>query len=219
MNTTVNNIAVPSPRRATNKYRVNVPAGLEAIEQPLYDYQTYAALGQTNLTFFATPMGQGGKTIDDTNMQLAGQLPAPQQFLCKSISLEFFPGVSPTPAVGATVSQFVNDVWAVGKSGTLTFSALSKNILQMAPLSNFPNKSRMNVSAALADTTTAAASRLSVINYAAWAGPTFEIAPIMILPNQNFQVTLTWAAAVPLPSAAAGRIGIKLNGILYRAVQ
>lgn len=210
---------IMNPKAALAQFGVQVPDTMEAIAQPLYDFQAYAAAGQTSLTFFQTPNGAGGKTIDDTNMLLAGQLPAPQMFLMDSIEVVFFPGVSPTPAIGATVSQFVNDVWAVGKSGTLTLQVMSKTQVQTAPLGAFPPGQGFDVSAALSDTTTAAAARLSVINYANFKGPKYKVAPMLIKNSQNFSVTLSWAAAVPLPSAVAGRIGIKLNGILYRAAQ
>ncbi|MGZ7265373.1 hypothetical protein ACXWP3_09695, partial [Streptococcus pyogenes] len=62
--------AVPT-RAELSKYSVNRP-GWEAIKQSLYDYQAYAAAGQTNLTFFALPVGQSSKTLSDTNMTLAG---------------------------------------------------------------------------------------------------------------------------------------------------
>lgn len=213
-----NGVSVPNPIRARNQFRANVPNGLEATAQPLYDFAAYAAAGQTSLTFFQTPMGSGGKTAADTNMQLAGQLPSPQQFLLNSIEVIFYPGVSPTPAAAAVNSEFVNDVWAVGKGGVLSLQVMSKQQLQMAPIQSFPPSNCMQVDAALSDTTTAAATRLNTTQYACWRGPVFKVAPIMILASQNFSVTLTWPAAVALPSTVAGRIGIRLNGILYRAI-
>ena len=206
------------PARARAQFQANIPGNLEAVHQPLYHYQAYAAAGQNTLTFFQTPYGQLANGILDTNMTQPGQLPAPQQFLLTGISVVFFPGVSPGAATGASPSEFINDVWAVGKGGILTLNVLSKQYCQMAPLGEFSPDFRMDVSAALSDTTTAAASRLTEVSYASWVGPKFKVAPIMLLPSQNFSVTLTWPTVVALPSTVAGRIGVRLEGTLYRAV-
>jgi len=40
--------------------------------------------------------------------------------------------------------------------------------------------------------------------------------PVRLAPQQNFNVTLNWPAAVALPSTVAGRIGIVLDGLPYR---
>lgn len=208
-----------SPNRASEQFRVNVPGAAEGIRQPLYDYQEYAAAGQTSLTFFATPAGSNSKTKADTNMTLAGQLPAPQSFLLQQIEIDFFPGVSPTPAKAATASAFLNDVWAVGKGGLLTLNIMSKVELELAPLNNFPCVNRISGFAAASDVTAAAAAQLQVINYGAWGGPVFKVAPMLIKSSQNFSVVLSWPTAVALPSTVAGRIGVKLGGVLYRAVQ
>mgnify|MGYP000960570814 FL=1 len=68
----------PAFASLAQNYGVNVANVVEAIRQPIYDTVTYAAAGQTNLTFFALPIGQGGKTKVDTNMTTAGSLPAPR---------------------------------------------------------------------------------------------------------------------------------------------
>ena len=67
------------------QYAVNRPNEFEAVREPIYDFQTYAAAGQIQLTFFQVPNGQSGKTFEDTNMDTAGTLPVPKEFLIESI--------------------------------------------------------------------------------------------------------------------------------------
>ena len=93
-------MATKVPNRAQlARYSVNRP-GWEAVRQSLFDHQAYAAAGTTQLTFFALPQGQGGKTASDTNMVAAGQLPANQEFLVQSIEVLLFPT---TPTVAAAI--------------------------------------------------------------------------------------------------------------------
>ena len=63
------------------QYNVNRAGSIEAVRASLYDFQTYAAAGQTSLTFFQVPQGQSGKTKADTNMEAAWRLAAPKRYL------------------------------------------------------------------------------------------------------------------------------------------
>lgn len=214
------------PNRADlAKYNVNRP-GWEAIRQSLYDFTAYAQAGQTQLTFFALPVGQGGKTLSDTNMTLAGQIPANQEYLVQSIEVVFFPTV---PAVAANnpaafgaqaVAASVNDVYIVSRTGNLNFTIGSKPYLQEAPLGRFPAKTHMNVRAALADVSTAGANLQSRIAYAYTEGRPYLLSPadLRLVSNQNFTVTLNWPEGVQAITNA-GRIGIILDGIMYRRSQ
>lgn len=60
----------------------------EIISQPLWDTVSVAAATATQqVTFFQIPRGGAvGKTLEDTNMVLAGQLPRPQIFHAKAVS-------------------------------------------------------------------------------------------------------------------------------------
>jgi hypothetical protein len=209
------------------RYAVNRP-GWEAIRQSLYDFQAYAAAGQTVLSFFAVPAGQAGKTLSDTNMSLAGQLPTNQTFLIQSLEVVFFPTV---PAVTAqnpatfgaqAIAQIVTDSNVVGRTGNLKLEIGSKPYLQEAPLGRFPPKTHMEVRAALADVSTAGASFQSRIALAYWAGRPYIVSPaeMELIQGQNFSVTLNWPEGVQaLPSGNPGRIGVILDGILYRRPQ
>ena len=189
-------------------------------DRPLYDFQTYLAAGQTSLTFFAVPQGQGGKTLADTNMESAGALPAPKKMLVTSIEVAFFPGGNPsTYGAAAAIAGHFNDLWTVFKSGYLKFFVGSKDYLIDAPIGKFSNSFRVGGVAAIADSTTLGAGQQSMVQLGAFVGPQYEITPIELVSNQNFNVTLNWPALVPTISTVAGRIGVILNGWQYRLSQ
>lgn len=206
---------IPSPD-ALNKFAVNSAQGMDVIWQPLYDYATYAAAGQTSLNFFQLPIGQSGKTLADTNMESAGQLPAPQKFIVESISIDFFPGGSVNGSTVDGTAVNWDDVYTVMKSGWLDFIVGSKSRLQQAPIGAFPPAYRLGGGAALTGAASVA-NTITSVDYASFAGREFSIIPVTLPANQNFKVSLNWPAAVAINVDA--RIGVKLNGTLYRSVQ
>ncbi len=202
------------------KYAVNRAGQYEVIGSSLYDYSAYAAAGQTELSFFQTPQGQGGKTLADTNMEAAGSLPAPKKFLVTGLEINFWPGVTPGTFGAQAAAGLVNDVWAVAKSGYLEFYVGSKNYVQEGPIGAFPAMNGLVVQAALSDATTAGATMQSMVQYANMGGKPYMLASPMVLEsNQNFRVSLKWPTAVALPSTTIGRIGVRLRGYLYRLSQ
>jgi len=202
------------------RYAVNRPGQIEAIRQPLYDYQTYAAAGQTSLTFFAVPNGQSSKTLSDTNMETAGSLPNPKRFLVLGISVQMFPGTVLPSAAAATngIDSFVNDVWEVfSATSYLELFIGSKSYIQ-APVNAFPSTTRLQGFAGMSDSTTAGATGFQRTSYAAAAGVPFQMQPpIMLEPTQNFKVTINYPTAVAITNDA--RIGVHLHGVLYRNSQ
>ena len=217
--------------RKLDKHRVNRPGSKEYFRQSLYDFQDYAAGGQQQLLFFQVPKGQGGKTIEDTNMEAAGTLPNPKIFWVESIEVYFFPGVLPvtSAASGAIATppaepNFMNDVYTVQKSGSLKFFTQSKSYLDEAPLGRFPPKTRLEgQSAAALGGGVAGAGDFVVsnaIDYGTFAGRPYRVDPEIVLePTSNFVVELNWSAAVALPCGVAGRIGVVLDGVLIRNSQ
>lgn len=212
-------------RQQLSKYSVNRP-GWEAIRQSLYDFQAYNAAGHTQLTFFALPVGQSSKTLSDTNMTLAGQLPKNQEFLLQSIEVFFSPT---TPTVAAQMpaafgaqaaAALVNDAYIIGRAGNLQLVVGSKPYLQEAPLGRFPQKAHFALDAAFADVTTAGANLQSRGAFGFWSGRPYmlEPAPLLLVENQNFSITLNWPEGVQAISNP-GRIGVILDGILYRRSQ
>lgn len=201
---------------ASRKYETFVPNAKEIIRQPLYDTQTYLAAGQTELSFFQTPKGSGGKTFADTNMELAGQLPAGKSFLVEAIGIQLFPTATPN---GITATpNFLNDVYTFAKGGHLQFFISSKPYIEVSPLESFPPKTGIISNPAVVSTT-AATSITS--NYAQLGGEpyTLDPAPLMIVPNTNFSLTMKWPTALPLPSTQDMRVVCTLYGMLYRWVQ
>jgi len=214
---------IPS-RTNLAKYNVNRP-GWEAVRQSLYDFTSYAAAGQTTLNFFATPNGQGGKTLSDTNMTLAGQLPAAQEFLVNSIEVLFFPTVpvvaadNPAAFGVAAIANAVNDVYKVMRTGNLVLTIGSKPYLTEAPLGRFPAKTHFQVDGAVSQGGVVADTAQRVV-YAYSAGRPYLLSPadLRLTSSQNFSITLNWPEGLQTITNP-GRIGVILDGILYRRSQ
>lgn len=200
-------LKVKSPARAFKQNRVNLPGYGEAIYNPLYDYQTLAATAVAQQRFFQVPIGQSGKTLSDTNMELAGNLPKGQAFLVTGLQVEVLPGVAIN---GTTASKFADDVYTVLKGGSLKFTIGSKDFVVQGNLMKFSPVNRL----AMDSSTTVGTDRYV---YAVGAGREFQIADLLLESSQNFNVTLFDLPA--LPSATPGRIGVTLNGFLYRNAQ
>lgn len=202
-------------------YAVNVAGMMEAITQPLYSYQSYAAAGPTApLQFFTFPVG-GTVTVEDTNMTLASQLPKPQKFLVQGIGIDFISGNAVSKFGAETANGNLNDFYAVMKRGRFTLTIGSKDYYTDTSLLQLPVRAHIGGVAAVSDATTAAANLQTLIQ-AGWAeGDVFKPRPLLIEAGQNFSATIDWGAASPaIPSAdAAARIGVRLYGTLFRSVQ
>lgn len=208
------------------KYQVNVASSQECIYQPLYDTLIYPAAGTNNLQFFAQQQGQGGKTLAQTNMQQGGSLPTPKYFLITDIQIGFYPGILPqVNAVldTATSLNFVNDVWKPLQAGAgyLILTVGSKQYLQDAPLCKFPPDHGFTGTVALTNGVNAAVANTAAdaIQYFRPAGDIYRIVPILLIPNQNFDVTLYWPSLVTLPSGQPANIEVTLGGFQYRLSQ
>lgn len=212
------------------QYKVNRPGEVEAIRQSLYDSATYIAAGQTSLQFFQTPIGQGATTVigntgvktrRDTNMELAGVLPQPKNFLAESIELYLFPTTFPnqTSAVTVDINDFANDVYEISRAGSLDFFIGSKTYLEEAPLLRFPPKTKLHTESSVAvDVVEATAPVVKANSYAQFAGrPYYLDPPILLQSNQNFSVTLRWDAVVAVTEIV--RVVCVLDGVLYRLSQ
>lgn len=190
-------------------YGVNVQGVVEAIYQPFYDTLQYAAAGQNQLRFFQQQVG-GAVTLQQTNMQLAGQISAPQQFLATQICVSFQGGV--LPGVGGDAVGYANDVNAFVNNGSLRFNIGNKNFLTEAPLGVLPSSWVLEIDA----TTTEAASTVTSANS---RGVLYDITPANIPFGQNFDVLMEWQNVVALPSGNPGTVRTHLNGYLYRSAQ
>lgn len=200
-------LMAPNVQKAIQDASVNISGKVETIYQPLYDYQTLSATAVAQQTFFQTPVGQGGKSLSDTNMELAGQLPKGQNFLITGIQVEVLPAADPT---NATIGSFINDVYEVTKGGVLVLRIGSKEYVRQGNLMKFPPVNRIQADAATGLTAEST-------QYAAACGREFSVVDLLLTSNQNFSVELRDLPA--LPSGVAGRIGITLNGYLMRNAQ
>lgn len=203
------------------RWSVNQTDMMECISQPLYSYQSYPAAGAATLTFFQT-LATGSVTVEDTNMQAQGQLPAPQKFLIQGIGIDYLPGSSPIqgPRADSAQSQ-ANDFWAIMRRGELNLTIGSKPYLDMAPLMSLPVRAHINGALAMCSSTTPAAALQTVGSYAFSDGDVFKPIPLLLEASQNFRVTIGFpGGAVAIPSAdASARIGVILYGSLYRPPQ
>ena len=201
-------------------FNVNKDGEPEVIYQPLYHYQAYPAAGFTGpLLFFQTQIGATGILLEDTNLRTAGRMPTPKNAALVGIEVFFRPGSTPS-ATGAIVAANLNDVNAVhGGRMSLSLRIGDKTYLEEAPLGAMPMQFRVDGIAALSDTTTAAASRVTVQSYAAFCGPAYQLVPMRLIANQEFSVTINSPAAVALPSGVAGTIGVRLAALQYRLAQ
>ena len=216
----------PSPRYLQS-INVNVPSTYSGITFPLYDSATYAAAGQSQITLFQTPAGSGSKTLADTNMLAAGQVQSPNVFVVTGLELLFISG-APTEFYGTAAAQdYVADVRAfyLGVPGAspklayLEFDSGSSYYVR-EPLFKFPPSSRLSGFAATSNATTAAASSFYSIAFSENSGIPYQISPLALPANQNFQVTLNWTNGVTaMPSTAAGKVYATLNGWMYRPAQ
>lgn len=207
------------------QHRTTVAGVADAVWSPLYDYQAYPTAGQLTTNFFAVPNGQNGKTLADTNMQVAGQLPRGNRFLCVGIEVEFWPGSTPglVTTAAPTAAQLArnwDDVYSVLKAGSLTLNIQQRVYAQDAPLMKFPPQTRLTGVAALSSNdTTAATVGFNQIEYATACGAGYSIIPVYIESTQFFNVQILFPALVPTPSTVDARWGVRLLGNLVRDAQ
>lgn len=202
-----------------SQYNVNRPDQIEAIKQSLYSRNTYAAAGQTQLQFFQSQVGSSGApTLASSNMRGAGVLPAPISFLIQSIELYAFPTAAITEDGTATNANFLEDLYSLYSGlAWLELFIGSKAYLDEAPLMKFPPRTGLGCCVSLGSASTSAGVPF-IVDYASATGPTYEmVPPILLVPTQNFVVTLNWPTAI----AVSANIGLMVNlgGILYRNSQ
>ena len=221
--------------------RVVNPGVSEAIRWSLYDHILYPQAGITRLDFFQLPMGQGittalgavvgaPKLLQDTNLQLQGQLPRFMDFRVELIEVYMIPGssgaastftaapiagVHAAPIVAADVA-FFNDVFTFYQSGLFRLFATDKDYLREAPLYRLPPTTHFG---AVAEQDGSGTNTSFAHNIGVFGKPYFVSPPITLVSNQNFNASLEWPAPVPLPSTFNARVGVVLTGTLKRASQ
>jgi hypothetical protein len=203
--------------------------GLEPINEPLYDTQTYPVAGVAQLVFFAT--GLGGRTLRETNVPIAGALPNPQQFhiygaqLCPSML------ATAQVATAAAMQRTVSDQAALIENSFFRLFIGTKSYIEVASVF-VPNGHGLVGFAA-----TTAGEIASATNGVAHQNNFYDVTvkvnrsrlAIHVPPQQNFRVTLEYPGPgatavvtnVTIGGAATGGIPIRvfLLGIKWREVQ
>lgn len=203
-------LSAPELDKVMNKARVTIPGKVESIWEPLYDFQTCAAAATSSQSFFTTPIG-GSKTRADTNLTLAAQISKDQLFVVTAICLDFIPGVE--VASSTLDNEYINDVLAFYRNGNINFVIGDKPYGRQGPLMKFPPSNRL---AGFAATGTGNASD-ETISYAQAAGQKYETRDMIIEGGQQFSFAIENRLA--LPSTIAGRVGVTLEGWLFRPAQ
>jgi hypothetical protein len=152
-------------------------------------------------------------------MRSAGQMPFPQQQLVTGIQVYFKPGNAEARAglAAAVVQENINDVNdVIFGSGWLDFFIGSKSYLDDAPLGKFVQMFGQDPRGWRSGSTTADING-SFVDYNRHVGRYYAITPVLLVANQNFNVTLNFPAAITVP--VAGTIGVILDGFNYRLSQ
>jgi hypothetical protein len=197
-------------------YVVNLP-NKESVRSSLYDFQTYNAAGHSELTFFQVPKGANGKTLEDTNIDQAGSLPAGKTFVIETVELYFFSGspVSSSLAADNNAHQ-ADDLYQFISHGYLDLFIGSKSYLTEAPLGRFPASTGLRVEGGIAT----GAATVGKNEYATSTGLIYRVEPnITLVSTQNFNVSLNWRTPIAMPSGLNARVGVVMRGLLQRNSQ
>lgn len=197
---------------------MQVPGLQDSIAEPRYDTAA-AVTGTTSLTYFQVPVGQGqttfgaaatAKSFSDTNMDLAGQLPAGYVFRALGFRLAF--------AWNIIVADF-----QVVLNGCFLQLIVGAKPFLTVPARTIPGGNGPFMGGGITPTGTSA-----VLNNG-WPvltnGFTLTSKPLDLKATENFKVTLTWPNAAPTLTGAAFQpaasvpITIYMDGFLGRPVQ
>jgi hypothetical protein len=186
----------------------------DILVQPLYDTMNLLAAGSVQLTFFQIPVGGvvpagttalgggGAKTLSDTNMDLAGQLPAGFAFQLNGFRLAFTWNVPPPDVrIGINTAVFR---FTVGQKDFLRVPARS------LPSGNGPVVTGSPTLAATAVVATSGWPHMA--NNFGIKGK-----PLILQNTENFAAFLQWPAVQAI--SAATFITIYLDGYYGRPVQ
>jgi hypothetical protein len=182
----------------------------DLIVQPLYDTVAIPMAGSTLLTFFQVPIGQGttvfgagAKHLGDTNMNLAGQLPAGFAFQINGFRMMF------------SWNVVFADIQVVVNAAVFRFSVGQKDFLQV-PARTLPSGNGPFYSGNI----TAGAAVALVTSGWPHMGNNFGIKgkPLILNSTENFAAILQWQGGVQALSAITP-VTIVLDGYLGRPVQ
>lgn len=184
----------------------------QPLTQPLYDSAQVATSGTTKLSFFSTPYGQGttifgsgNKNLCDTNLQLAGQIPAGWEFTIYGVALVLW---TTAATMAADMALVLANSWF-----ELFLGGGSQPALQV-PAKLLPGGAGVSGFAASTQSTI---DRQAAHNGEADPRAIFTFKrPQTIFGGRGFGATLNWATA-PSPTAAVN-CTVVLHGDLIREI-
>lgn len=196
----------------------------EAISEPRYHYQTYAAAGFTSQSYFGSTVGSATNGLRDTNMEKANAIGNPKRFSVEAVKVDLIQGNFPSQT-GTTMTGLMthlNDLWEVFSAGHLQFRSIDKTYLNVAPLWQCPPGAGLLGSPAVSTQLASAADRLVQMGVASCGLPAPQAirwlkSPIPLQAETPFFVEITYTALVAITDAA--RLGVVLEGLLIRPLQ
>ncbi len=210
--------AVRFGRPALPRFANPVLGGVEdVIDQPLYDSFTVAAGANfpAVTTLFQQQVGQGGKTLAQTNMNASGQLPAPQRAYL--LSYRIYTRNDAVPADLMLFGVNCSHTWTIGtkpyfQGPSFLLSAGAGMVL--------------NAAAQVGTAPTGSAPLYTTSNGSVDQRSVFSLTkPYMLEQGETFNWTIRAETGFALTAAAANPAGvglqiyIVLDAQLYRGVQ
>lgn len=187
------------------------PRSPEGIPHWMYDTQTYTDNATTELTFFAS-----AQTLDLTNLRTPGGLPEPQTLYIHNIFIDYLSGTAGYVSTGAATAGFADDFGQLHVNGRgRLLLTISQKQYGPWPLLAFPGLGGIEgfISGTQAAGTSLQIGRNSL---AVGSGRGVVGGAIIIPPKVDFQVVITWPAALNLSGDA--KVRCTLHGALYRKV-
>lgn len=199
--------------------------GEEALDQPLYHLQSYAAAGVGSLTFFNTATGSATNGLSDTNMDTPNVLSAGKRFGVFAVSVAYIGGQDPVQATAnTTLDSILRDAKRVLEGiSNFQLTILDKVYLVEAPLTRLPAGIGLHTGAGgIQRTQAAAADGTFQVSYASNGMPMVTcrrklLVPLPIPQQVRFEAKITFPSVITVQTA--GRIGCWLDGVLIRAQQ
>jgi hypothetical protein len=200
------------------QYKITYGTALEFIADTLYDTQTYALAGQTQLTYFQTASTLG--TLATTNMPLAGLLPDRQGFLVMSIRCypQLQPGSNARAASGSPQVGANNDMLTIVGGGVVSFNFLNKDYGKF-PLWLLPAGGGVAGWGAAEGATADPGGEIEFANNGIADARNIYVLeqPLFLPPMTKLGVTVNWNAAAPIIRATP--VKLVLDGLMVRPVQ
>lgn len=169
-----------------------------------WSYYDEAIIAAATLThrLFTTPLGSGGKTLDQTNLTIAGQIPQGQLLDVRAIKVMY-------TSAAAKGTAGVQDMYTLFTRTTVTIKLQNKESMGQWTLQEL-----MGASTLVALTPTAAGDNIPLIQ-PKYHGVFPLNKKIVLAALTPFEVTINHHAA-PAATAANDRLKVALAGILTR---